>query len=32
MSKRGKAKRADYTLEELEYVKFMGKKLKKRRT
>ena len=31
MSKRGKAKRADYTLEELKYVKFMGKKLKKRR-
>ena len=31
MSKRGRVKRADYTLEELEYVKFMGKKFKKRR-
>ena len=28
---RGRVKRADYTLEELEYVKFMGKKFKKRR-
>ena len=30
-SERGRVKRADYTPEELEYVKFMGKKLKKRR-
>ncbi len=30
-SERGRVKRADYTLEELEYVKFMGKKFKKRR-
>ena len=30
-SERGRVKRADYTPAELEYVKFMGKKLKKRR-
>ena len=30
-SERGRVKRADYTSAELEYVKFMGKKFKKRR-
>ena len=30
-SERGRVKRADYTPAELEYVKFMGKKFKKRR-
>ena len=31
MSKRGRVKRSDYTLEELQYIQFMGKKFKKRR-